>query len=153
MVYDTFHYLSTVDSQYMQINPTYDYVIEEPNQVRHGRTLGGQLNSYRIETNHVRFTLPLTFVSSSDKSRIMADWRDRNEVVITMNLSSSPVSAVTKIVNVNEPLGVRSRFSDTEFDGVLFLTSVDSRGLTSGGPFILDDAFYGLLDQSYNVLL
>ena len=153
MIYDTFHYLSTVDSQFIELHPTYNYAIEEPNQVRHGRTLGGQLNSYRFDTGNVRLTLPLTFVSSSDKSKIMTDWRDRNDVVITLNLSSSPVSVITKITNTSEPFGVRSRFSDNEFDGNLFMSSVDSRGLTTGAPFIVGDPVFGLLDQSYNVLL
>ena len=153
MVYESFHYLSSVDSKHIELHPTYDYSITEANDVRHGRTVGGQLNSYRIETNNVSATLPLTFVSSSDKSKIYTDWRDRNIVYLTMNISSSPVTMVSKTTNTSEPLGIRSRMSDDEFNGNLFMTSTDSRGLFNGAPFILDDPVYGLLDQNYNVLI
>lgn len=150
--YDSFHLLFSTDSTYTEINPTYNITIENLTTINDDRAIGGSFNTSILTTNQTRIELPMTFVNSSLKSKIYNDWSNRNELRFVLNLSNSPLSYVCKITNNTEPLGLRSQFTTDEFSGNVFLLTVNGKTAINGGPFILDDAVWGKLDQNYNVL-
>lgn len=151
--YKTFHLWNSKNGNNIQIYPTYDFIAQNYNKNFHNRTIGGQLNTYSQENKGIRFTVPLTFVNSSDKSFINNLWYNQIESVFTLNLSSSPQSIVCRIINNTEPLPVRSSFQYDHFSGNLYLRSTKASDITSGTPFVLGDPVYGILNQNYNVLL
>lgn len=151
--YKTFHLWNAESGTNIELYPQYDFVQRNYNNNKHQRTIGGFLNTYRYNKKGVAFDLSLTFVNSSDKSFIHDIWYNQTLACFTLNLSSSPQSVLCNIVNTTLPLNMYSPFQLDKWHGNLFLKSTDGNDIVDGAPFILDDPVYGLLDQSYNVLL
>ncbi len=137
----------------IQLYPMFDVSLLEYNKNLFRRTISGQLNNYRSQLSGITINMPLTFVSSSDKSFIDDIWVNQDKCVFTLNNSDNPQSVVCRISNNIEPLQNRSPLQYDLFNGNLVLSSVDGYDITSGNPFILNDSIYGKLDQTYNILL
>jgi len=152
--YKSFHLVQGVGSaDYVEIHPTYGFIEETVQNKSQNRTMGGQLNSYKLGGEGFRFTIPLTFVNSSIRYDVTDWWRNDFKIAITLNLSSNPESVICGIQNTREPLGARSQMQNNLFDGIVFLKS--KRSSTSGrlkkipgAMFILNHPVYSILDGS-----
>lgn len=138
---------------YVQLHPTWDFVESQMPRTSHGATLGGRLYTSVDTTVAYRWSLPLTFVSSADRAQVMPWWRNQTELLLTLNLSdTNRATSYVRIANQMEPLGQRSPFQIDRYSGILQLQETRGLGLLPGGLFILDDAYWGVLDEAYNVL-
>lgn len=151
MNFQTFHLTAMQESSApLEIHPTWDFSEAVDALRKDARTVGGQLNSYKLTGESYQYTIPLTYVDSATRNDFTRWWRNQNEVVFTTNLSSSPESVVCRITNITEPLGQRSEMQPALFDGVLMLQSVRSLVAAPGAisAFTLDDPVFGLLDSN-----
>ncbi len=155
MDYQTFHLRTAADSgAFLEINPGREF--NETWETGRGDTvsLGGRRFTHVPAGAALRHTVPLAFVSSADRETIDGWWRDQPELVFTFNLSESTAQSVrVQMINEREPLGLYIPATRELYAGVLFLRVVVANGKLGGGPFILDDAVWGKLDETYNVLL
>mgnify|MGYP001562673080 FL=1 len=150
---DIFHLTIAVNSTVpLQVQPGWDY--------HEGRMQGRMVHREQVGAAQAvilhpqaYFNVPLTWVTSADAATIRAAWRDNLEVIWTVNASSSPRSWRCSIANVDDPLPHREPQNFNHFGGMLFLKESTGAGEGDMGPFILDNATWGLLDQSYNGLL
>ncbi len=139
------------DSGYNSIPLKVSYGFVERDQVRknYTRALGGKLRAYEW-AKHKQFSVPLTYLNSADTFLINQLWRDNKE--FDFNLNSSLDQIVTcRMVNAELPIGQIHKSYTDQFFGSMQLEAIDASSFV-GRPFILDDAFFGLLDQSYNPL-
>ena len=140
----------------ISLHPNWAYKEKEVINRKQLRTQGGQLNQYTLLTSVIMFDLPLNFIDQYDASDINGWWRDGTELYLNINTDVNPVytdyeewkDLKVKIFNVQRPFKQLQSSQFTKYQGLLTLKSVGS--LLS--PFILDDAYYGLLDQNYNGL-
>lgn len=155
MDYRSFHLTSDVTSMFLEVHPTHDFLEEADRLAGHQATQGGRLHSWRSGSGEsLRWTLPLEAVNSSDRTAINSAWRSGDLLGLTFSLSHDVAQTVAvRIVNEQAPLPLRRPGRPDLFAGNLFLRQADPTGKVAGGPFILDDAVWGLLDQSYNVLI
>ena len=155
MAFDSFYFTSTVGSTgTFQIYPEWNFSEEIIVNRTQNRTIAGALNTYQLEGDFFRHSLPLTFVTSSDKSYLSYLWTEQTDIVFTINLSSNPESLVCRITNTIEPFSQRERFQFDRFRGNIVLNSIraSSDPISGKFPFILDNSSLGLLDQNYNFL-
>lgn len=163
MYFSTLHLYYENGSSFIELNPTYELTESILKNTKTNRSIGGKLNTYKCKADGYRYSIPLTWVSSSTKFVIDELWLDNSEFIITYNLSSDPYSSKVKIVNITEPLNTFSKlsftqgtpalFNEASYNGNIFLLTTNGIGQVTGGPFILGDSFWGVLGQSYNVLL
>ena len=150
---DTFHLTVSVDSAApLRVYPAWDY--DENRDIRRAdhRTQGGA-STVAVLNTQAQFTVPLPWVSSADTLTVRTAWANGREVVWTVNASeSSRRSWNCVITNQDDPLPEREVVNYNFHRGILFLRESGGAGEMDGGPFILDDATWGLLDQAYNVL-
>jgi hypothetical protein len=145
------------NSGYIELHPTFDH--SEPIRIKRvlTRTMGGQLNSYKIRGGQVNAILPLTHVGSGDASKLNSWWRGRNRLNFQEEIGLFPGAINVRIMNPNIPfpLNVEGQFS--QFNGILNLISIDESiynyttdRVTKGiiGIFILDSPDFGILDQN-----
>ena len=144
--------ITTSAVPYQELHSTFEFNESHFINLNAHRTIGGQLNHYRLPGEGVTFTVPLTFVNCETRGMIHSWWKDRVEVALTLNGSSSPFSTIGRIMNEFEPLSMRSQMNYTDYDGVLVIQTTRATAVTSGAYFIVDDVIFGLLDQAYNPL-
>lgn len=155
MAFDSFHLTSTVGSAgTFQIYPTYGFTEEIIVNRKINRSISGGYNSYQLQGDFFRYSLPMTYVSSEERSYITEWWADQREMVLTINLSSNPESLICRISNDVQPFAQNEPFQYDKFAGNLVLRSVKpaSSPVSNRFPFILDNSSLGLLDQAYNFL-
>ena len=155
MAFESFYLTSTVGStDTFQVNPDWGFSEEIVVNRNLNRTIAGQYNSYQLSGDYFRYSLPMTFVSSSDRQLMSGWWRDQTQLVFTINLSSNPESLVCRIANTIEPFQTREQLQFNKFRGNMRLHSIRSSStpLETRSPFILDNSSLGLLDQNYNFL-
>jgi len=155
MNFESFHITADVGSvSPFEIYPTFDFSEEIIINRKINRTIAGQHNNYQLNGDYFRYTIPLEFVNSETRANIVDWWRNQNELLLTINLSSSPESLLCRISNNVNPMPYRSRLQFDKYSGVLFLNSIRAATVTQGKkfPFILDNSSLGLLDQNYNFL-
>lgn len=92
-----------------------------------------------------------TMVSSADASLWNDWWRRQAELVVTFTHSTTPVSVFARIVNGEQPFGEQVR-GTLLWQGLVQLQGTTGEARVAYGPFILDDATWGLTDQTYNAL-
>lgn len=147
---ETYTLTNPLSGTSIELYPTYKVNLKNSNKNSYQRTIGSQLNNYRSTKDTLNVTLPLTWVSSSDKAFIDDLWYNQTTVLFTQNNSTSPQNTYCLITNTTEPLNIRSGQDYTKFSGNLFLKSVS--GTQAILFFTLDDSVLGLLDQNYNPL-
>jgi hypothetical protein len=155
MAFDSFHLSATVGSTgTFELNPGWNFSEELVVNRQQNRTISGEYNSYQLQGDFFRYTIPMTFVASETRDFIHTWWRDQTDVVLTLNLSSNPESLLCRIANVIEPLGARTPGVFDRYDGMLRLHSIraSTTPVSNRFPFILDNSSLGLLDQTYNFL-
>ena len=140
------------ESGYNSIALKVSYGFIERDQIRknYTRALGGTLRAYEW-AKHKQFSVPLTYLNSSDTSRINQWWRDNNTLDFTLNSSLDQNTVICRMVNQELPIGQIHKSYTDQFFGSMQLEAIDASSFV-GKPFILDDAVLGLLDQSYNPL-
>ena len=155
MDYRTFHLRTAAESgAFLEINPGREF--SESWETGRGDevSLGGRRYTHVPAGAALRYSVPLAFVSSADRETMDGWWRDQPELVFTFNLSESTAQSVrVQMINEREPLGRNIPANRDLYAGVLFLREVEANGKLGGGPFILDDAVWGKLDETYNVLV
>ncbi len=114
--------------------------------------LSGRLHGFRWPAAVLGWSVPLSFVDSGTRATLTGWWRAQEELAFVFNYSSAPELARVRIVNAEEPLGRQMPGVPGRFGGALMLRETQAAGKAPGLPFVLDDAAYGLLDQSINVL-
>ena len=119
---------------------------------RHFRAQQGGLYTFAPGGEPLRYELPLAFVDSAVRATLNAWWADGRQVLLTLAASDSPRSVLFRIANGQRPIGGRIAPLADRFAGSLLLLEDGAVGKRPGGPFILDDATWGKLDQTYNVL-
>ncbi len=98
------------------------------------------------------WVVPITWVNSSDASRIQNWWENLDALRWTLSESFAPSTYLVNIVNQSKPLNLYHSVNPGFSQGVLMLETVDNRDAATGQLFTLDDDVYGLLDQDYNPL-
>ncbi|MAE81155.1 MAG: hypothetical protein CMB80_00360 [Flammeovirgaceae bacterium] len=158
MPFDQFH-LNNADasSSWVELHPTHGQFIEDFKlDQTQNRTIGGQINAFKLIGEAFRYTIPLTFVNSADKYAIEDWWRNQTEVAFTINISgTNPETVYSKIINKQRPLNQKSNGQWNHWDGILFLHSARSPLLDAPGVLnnlTLDHATRGKLDTATNVL-
>jgi len=155
MDYPSFHLTSLVGSAApLEVFPTPDFAERLLDAPEHRRTMGGRLHTHRlVGSGTYEVVLPLVNVSSAQRAEITAWWSAGRALLLTFAASSDPQSLEMQIVGDSEPLGGWHPAHRELRNGVVLLADRRGTGKIPGGPFILDDATWGLLDQSYNVLI
>jgi len=158
MSYKSWHLLplDTTSAAFLQIFPEYTYKEQQTENIKQNYTLGGELNTYRIEGYKFNYSLPLTNVSSEQVSKITEWWEDRKTLALAWNFNEAVVSTIkVKIINNNNPFSTKTNRSWNNYDGFLRLQSTEGidKSIYSGLSFILDDPIAGKLDQAYNPLI
>ena len=149
----TFHLTTAVGSAEMkQVFPTWSVEEVEEFLGEHTRHQTGKQSTWRWG-DAWGIDLPLEYVNSSDVNLFRDWWRDQREVIITMQASLDAFSHTCRIVNEENPFPSVHQPDATQFQGTLMLRESNGQGKLDGGPFILDDATWGKLDQTYNVLV
>jgi hypothetical protein len=118
-----------------------------------GEALTGRLYGYRWPAALLGYTVPLTAVDSATRADFTAWWRSQQELLFSINGSSSSQQALVRLVNAEEPLGQPVPGVSGRYRGVLMLRETRGLGPVQGNPFVLDDPSLGLLDQAANVLV
>lgn len=142
--------LSDVSSPYI-LHPDWSFSDRETMIVSRHRTQGGKLFSYKW-SQVFRYQIPLRFVDSAGKYLLNTWWSDQETLAFTLDTSETPSTVQCVIVNDSVPVNKSERPYIDQFSGLLQLEAIED-SIKSGRPFILDDAVFGLLDQSYNSLV
>ena len=128
--------------------PTFDFAEDVDVKQNFSRTIGGQLNSYRV-TNafQFRYSLPLTFVTSADRFTIHNWWEEQKALVFEIKDDLDTDALNVRIVNKVQPLTTRSRSQFDLFDGVVRLHAIEG-GEKTGVAWIWDDPLLGTWDNT-----
>ena len=135
----------------MVLHPEWAYQDQETLIRSTHRTQAGNHFAY-LWGKFSRFRIPLRFVDSYDQSRLGDWWRNQHEIAITLDGSQTESTILCRMVNQSVPLDAHIIPCREYFQGVLDLESLED-STKMGRPFILDDPYSGLLDQTYNALL
>lgn len=150
---EAFHITVTVNSAApLRVLPLFGYAQRDSLRREDTRLQGGALRTWRFG-RQAGFDAPLEWVSSADAAFLRSAWRDGREVIWTINASTSPQSWVCQVTNQEEPFPQRSGVNYSDFRGILFLRETNGAGRIEGGPFIMDDATWGIMDGTYNLIL
>ena len=151
-------YLGDVSSPTtLQIHPTFDY-FESVERRRQTQTAqAGAVKQYQMEGGRFRFSLPFNLINSEDANYIRDYWRSNETIRFSNVYSNVNLFVDCRIINKNDPFNSYTKNRYTNFDGVLTLLSVNDQNTDRGiqkseisslGPFILDDAIQGILDNT-----
>lgn len=142
----------------IRLYPSFDY---SESIIRTGgvsRTIGGQLNAFRVAGGYFRVTLPLDFVSSSDASRLTDFWKTGSAFKFSEQAGAFVGDMRARIVNTSKPFPTKPDANFDRYNGVLHLISVDDlynpassileKGVFVEQTLILDDSTFGILDEN-----
>ena len=135
----------------VQLYPTFGFTEERLVRHNQARAITGKQFTYRTtDARGFAYTVPLTFVNSSDRNQIHDWWDKKTSLRATLSSSdSTPQSVDVKISNRRIPLGIKSSAQFNLWDGILRLQSYksDPEKPATAFVFILDNSSLGLLDN------
>lgn len=136
-----------------QVFPEYEVVEENQINKHQGYSLAGNHNVHRVKGNNYKYTIPFTYINSSDKFYLESFWENREEIVVTFaNSTSNPWGVVGKIINIERPFSQLDRMQSDRWKGFIRISQTTGNvRFDQGNPFILDDTIYGKLDE--NILI
>ena len=140
------------DSGYnpITLHPEWDFREQERAIRSRHRTKGGLERVYDWGT-FFSYSVPLQIVNSADANRINRWWEDGTTLLFTLDSSVEINTAKVEFVNETVPMNVFNRPYQDLYAGVLMLEATDASSYTRQ-VFTLDDAVFGLMDQTYNGL-
>ena len=158
MDYRSFHLIPLDESSasFLEIHPTYEFRETLREEITNNVSVGGQLNTYKVTGHSWEYSLPLVNVTSEDVNTMSVWWQEQRNLYLTINVSETNTQFVkVRIINQSYPFPVHTEKIWENFDGFLRLISTDGSDKSSFGglPFLVGDAFWGLLDNDYNFLL
>lgn len=137
----------------IRLYPNWEYSERTVKTRQFKRSQGGQLNTYTLVGSHEEYSLPLSIVNSSESTVINSWWETQTQLHFTINDSVTPYDGyfilddsfwglldkeynplidfviqsnkVVRISNVNKPFTVNRENKFTDFDGLVFLVTVN----------------------------